>query len=276
MKLAVALFALSAAGCVASSGPPPQQPEPQQPAPSPQPPPPPIAATWDSSGWTMLGSQVVNGGVDRDTITVGEYRGRFDQLTMVVSESDLDLEDFTVVFGNNERWSPKIKHGFHEGQRTRVLDLPGDDRVISKIELQYRNLPGGGRARVEVWGRDTGRHATPPPAAPTWDSAGWTRVGAAMVNGGRDRDVVELSDQGPYTALTFVATGSDVEIFDIVVTFGNKEKFSPPTRLVFKEGSRSRAIDLPGKKRKIKNVALRYGNLPGGGMASVEIWARVK
>jgi hypothetical protein len=44
---------------------------------------------------------------------------------------------------------------FKEGSRTRVVDLPGDDRVIKAINLRYKNLPGGGRAKVEVWGWKT-------------------------------------------------------------------------------------------------------------------------
>lgn len=283
MKQHLLVIALATAACVPAQGPAyqpqrPPPPPPQQAQPQPEPPPPPPApiATWDATGWTKLGTQTVNGGRDRDTINVGAYRGRFDQLTMAVSDSDLDLEDLTVVFGNGERWSANVKHVFREGGRTRVIDLPGDDRVIARIELAYRNLAGGGRATVEVWGRDTGRRPSTPPPVATWDSTGWTRVGAATVNGKRDRDVIQLSDQGPYTALTFVATGSDLELYDVVVTFGNNERFSPPTKLVFKEGSRSRAIDLPGKKRKIRTVELRYGNLPGGGAASLEIWGRAR
>jgi hypothetical protein len=33
-----------------------------------------------------------------------------------------------------------------------VIDLPGGARVIRRVEFRYGNLPGGGRARVELWG----------------------------------------------------------------------------------------------------------------------------
>jgi hypothetical protein len=113
------------------------------------------------------------GKTDRDTIMVGKYQGRFDQLTMVVTDSDLQLDDFVVTFGNGEQFSPKIKVMFKEGSRSRAIDLPGDDRFIRKIELRYSNLPGGGRAHVDIYGRDTGKpRPTPPP--PTTTTTGGT------------------------------------------------------------------------------------------------------
>jgi hypothetical protein len=113
---------------------------------------------FDNKGWTLLGSADVNGRLDRDTIKVGKYAGKFDQVTMVVTDSDLQLDDFVITFGNNETFAPKVKFNFKEGSRTRAIDLPGDDRHIKQIDLQYSNVPGGGPAHVDVYGRDTGKH----------------------------------------------------------------------------------------------------------------------
>ena len=35
-------------------------------------------------------------------------------------------------------------------------------------------------------------------------------------------------------------------------------------------------LPLPGKLRKIKSVDFAYSNLPGGGRAQLEVWARAK
>ena len=37
--------------------------------------------------------------------------------------------------------------------RPRVIDFPGDERVIKFIDFKYRNLPSGGRAKVQVWAK---------------------------------------------------------------------------------------------------------------------------
>ncbi len=262
------------------------------PPPAPVPPPPPPA--FDERGWTLLGQRVVNGRADRDVIPVGKYQGRFDQLTVVVLDSSLELDDLIVEFGNKQRFEPKIRHTFAEASRSRVIDLPGDDRVISKIILRTRNLPRGGRARIQVWGRDTGKPrpgavVVVPPVAPTpptpvppvapapaFDSRGWSPISTSTVDGKRDRDSFKVDGRPTYTSLVFVVADSDLELFDVVVHFGNGEKFSPPTRLVFAQGTRSRVIDLPGKARHIRSIDVCYGNLPGGGRARLEVWGKAK
>jgi hypothetical protein len=101
----------------------------------------------------MLGERTVNGRVDHDRIEVGRHEGKFAKLTLVVLDSDLEMLDFEVKFARGPAWHPEVKHVFREGQRTRVIDLPGDERVIRYIDFKYRNLPGGGRAKVQVWAK---------------------------------------------------------------------------------------------------------------------------
>jgi hypothetical protein len=239
-----------------------------------KPTPPPVA--WDNTGWTLLGSQSVNGRRDKDQIRLGRYAGKFDQLTLVVSDSDLELKDFTITFTNGQKWSPKVAHTFREGARTRAIDLPGKDRVLSRIDLAYANLAGGGKAKVEVYGRDMKRPEPPPITPVVWESKGWTRIGKSTVDGWRDRDTLNVRANVPFSELMFVVAGSDVEVTNITVTFGNNEKLELPAKVVFKEGTRTAPLDLPGKLRKIKTVQFAYANLPGGGRAALEVWARAK
>jgi hypothetical protein len=249
-------------------------------------PPPPAAPSWDSTGWTLLGSTTVQGHTDRDVIQVAK-RARWDKLTLVVTDSDLELLDFNVEFGNGEKWSPKLKHVFREGDRSRAIDLPGDDRHIAKLELVYKNTPGGGRARVEVYGKDVRGGGKPPPVVEqppppppppppvAFDPAGWTLLGSQTVQGKRDKDVFPVGKKkGRFDRVMVVVTDSDLEMLDFVITFENKTKFEPKIRHLFKEGERSRAIDLPNSDRFINKIELKYANLPGGGKARLQIYAR--
>lgn len=107
------------------------------------------------------------------------------------------------------------------------------------------------------------------------DRTGWEKLGERMVDGKADRDVIAVTRaEGRFTRVMLVAEHSALEMFDVDVTFGDGEHFSPGTRLVFGENTRSRVIDLPGGERVIRKVEFRYGNLPGGGRAQIELWAR--
>jgi hypothetical protein len=250
---------------------------PPSPPPRPsEPPPPPPAPAWDSTGWTLLGSQSVEGKRDKDTFAVGRKAGKMDRITLVVKDSDLEMIDFVVVFENGQKFEPKIKHTFREGERTRSIDLPGNDRYIKQINVRYANLPGGGKARLEIYGKDTRNAAAPTPApSPAWNSQGWTLLGSQAVDGKRDRDVYNIGKKaGRFDVLTLVVSDSDLEMDDFVITFENGEKWEPKLKHSFKEGSKTRQIDLPKSDRYIKNIEVRYKNTPGGGKARLEIYGR--
>jgi hypothetical protein len=102
----------------------------------------------------------------------------------------------------------------------------------------------------------------------------WVRLGERWVDGVRDRDVITVSArEGHYRRIMIVVENSALEMFDVTVTFGDGERFSPVTRHIFSANTRSHTIDLPGHERVIRTVEFRYGNLPGGGRARAELWA---
>ncbi len=226
----------------------------------------------DSRGeWKKLGERTVQGRVDRDVIQVGADDGVFTAIQVKVENSSLQMFDIKVVFGNGESFSPNTRLVFGREATTRVIDLPGEKRVIRRVEFRYGNLPGGGNARVELWGKA----GAPPPPPPPPSTAGWKKLGERPVNGRLDRDVIQVgADDGAFTSIQIKVENSALEMFDVKVVFGNGESFSPNTRLVFGRDSVSRVIDLPGAARVIRRVEFRYGNLPGGGNARVELWGK--
>ena len=100
----------------------------------------------------------------------------------------------------------------------------------------------------------------------------WDKLGERWVDGQVDHDVVPVMRRERYSKLKLVVEHSAVEIWDVVIVFGNGEVFQPGTRLVFGQGTTSREIDLPGNNRHIERIEFKYGNLPGGGRAQVEVW----
>lgn len=104
-----------------------------------------------NSQWDKLGERWVNGRIDRDVIPV-HRRERYSKIKIVVEHSSMELHDVVIHFGNGEVYSPGARLIFGEGSVSREIDLPGGLRHIERIELVSGNLPGGGRAQVEVWG----------------------------------------------------------------------------------------------------------------------------
>ena len=104
---------------------------------------------------------------------------------------------------------------------------------------------------------------------------GFVYLGERFVNGGMDHDVIQVGRRdGRFHEIMIVVERAPIELFDLVVTFGNGERWEAHTRLVFGAGSTSRNIDLPGGARIIQRVDFRYGNLVAGTQAKVELWGR--
>jgi hypothetical protein len=115
----------------------------------------------------------------------------------------------------------------------------------------------------------------PAPSEARMVRAGYDFLGERTVDGAIDRDSINVGRRdGRFRAIMLVVERAPVEIYDVVVTFGNGEHFEPRTRLAFGPDTRSRTIDLPGGSRVIQRVDFRYGNVLAGTRAKVELWGR--
>jgi hypothetical protein len=74
-----------------------------------------------------------------------------------------------------------------------------------------------------------------------------------------DRDKMDVRRyEGSFRSLYFLVENNDIEIFNLVIVFGNGERQNIDTRLIFNEGSRSRVIDLNGGERRIESIQFTY------------------
>jgi hypothetical protein len=125
----------------------------------------------------------------------------------------------------------------------------------------------------------------PPPAGPTGpprpavgghpDMTGWVLMGDAWVTGPFERQVIPVGKhEGRFARVMLVVTDSTLEVGDVIIQFGNGQRMSPGLRHSFADGSRSRAIDLPGHVRFIRGLELVRGGVPAGTRAHVELWGQ--
>lgn len=104
--------------------------------------------------WEKLGERTVNYAVDRDEITVGARDGFFDALKLKVRKGAINMRKMVVHFGNGEQKEIELRDNIGAGGESRVIDLPGNNRVITKVVFWYdtKNFSRR-RAEVELWGR---------------------------------------------------------------------------------------------------------------------------
>jgi hypothetical protein len=113
-----------------------------------------VGAAEAAQGWETLGRQQVDFKNDHDRINVGRKEGKFKQLQIRVQGAPVEIEKMVVTFDNDETFSPEIRHRFDEKSKSRSIDLPGNRRVIKRIDFNYRSVDRRqGKATVEVLAR---------------------------------------------------------------------------------------------------------------------------
>ncbi|MGH7672606.1 MAG: hypothetical protein ACREMC_06880 [Gemmatimonadales bacterium] len=235
--------------------------------------------------WELLGSRRVSFAAERDVIEVGVREGLFSAIKIEVAGGHLEMYNIRLTFGNGDVWSPNTRVTFREGSWSRTIDLPGPARVIRRIEFWYRSRLRRGQATVRVFGRAAPATVTAAPAAPLNPNpspgpipaaAGWDHLGMRPVDFRVDHDAIVAAGQGAFRSIRIDVEGGDLEMFNVKVTFGNGETYSPATRLYFRAGSRSRIIDLPGDARVIRRVDFFYRSVLFGsqGRATVHVYGR--
>jgi len=225
--------------------------------------------------WERLGTRKVDFGAEKDIISCA-HEGRFTALKLDVTDGNLEMYNVKVTFGDGSSFSPETRIEFKQGSESRTLDLPGEARVIRKVEFWYRSELKRGRATIHLFGKHAGESTPPPQKDPKDRFSGWTHLGSRTVDFGIDKDVLNTTGDGPFTSFRLEVEDGDLVLYDIVVTFGNGERFSPPTRLEFDENSRTRDVDLPGKGRKITKIEFYYKSKRGGapGKGTVHVYGK--
>ncbi len=104
----------------------------------------------------------------------------------------------------------------------------------------------------------------------------WVHLGARQVNLQTDHDVLRATGDPRVKRIRLVVEGSDLEMFDVRITFGDGATFTPPTHFSFKANSKSHVIVLPGAARIVRWIDFYYRSVParGHGKATVHLYGR--
>lgn len=103
-----------------------------------------------SYNWVRLGSKHVDGRRDSDTIDVD--RGKFRALMFRVTDSPARIRSVVVHFENGSTFKANIQETFAKGERSSIIDLPGDRRDVDRVTFHYSDLRRGDDAEVTLFG----------------------------------------------------------------------------------------------------------------------------
>jgi hypothetical protein len=90
------------------------------------------------------------------------------------------------------------------------------------------------------------------------DEDRWEQLGRTYVDGRRDHDRVVVNNRANYRALVLEVRGGPIEFNRVVVHFDNGADHELEIRDRIPAGSRTRVIDLPGDRRRIRSVEFWY------------------
>jgi hypothetical protein len=108
----------------------------------------------NDADWRFLGDKNVGFGIDRDIIHFGNWGDDVRQIKLRVTDGPMKMYDMKIHFDNGTIQDVGLRYMFAQGSESRVIDLDGGLRHLSKIEFTYETRGyKKGKARVAVWGR---------------------------------------------------------------------------------------------------------------------------
>ncbi|MBK8877480.1 MAG: hypothetical protein IPN74_02690 [Haliscomenobacter sp.] len=82
------------------------------------------------------------------------YEGRFTALKFRVEKGGINMHKVAIHYGNGDVQEIETRNDIPAGGESRLINLPGNRRVIRKVVFWYdtKNYAGQ-KATVELWGR---------------------------------------------------------------------------------------------------------------------------
>ncbi|MEP7273764.1 MAG: hypothetical protein ABI882_19855 [Acidobacteriota bacterium] len=212
--------------------------------------------------WEYLGQSQVDGIRDHDNISVNTNAG-FQSIQLRVQGGTIEFQKVVVHFENGADTEVEVRDRIRAGGMTRALDLPGDRRRISSVEIWYRK--GNWRSRkpgLKLYGFHSNANAQRDNQGGNQSNdqrrGPWEYLGESRLDGIRDHDAIRVNARGGFRTIQLQVQGGAIEFQKVVVHFENGADTEVEVRDRISAGGKTRAIDLPGDQRRISNVEIWY------------------
>lgn len=102
--------------------------------------------------WILLGERHIDGRVDSDKIDIGRDNGTFRGIQFRVTGGTVNFERISVKYLNGQHEDIDVRSEIRPRGKTRVIDLPGERRVIESVSMWYTKGNWRTRPTVRVYG----------------------------------------------------------------------------------------------------------------------------
>jgi hypothetical protein len=99
-----------------------------------------------------LGNAHVDGANDHDSIKVGRTDGTFRAIQLRVNGGAVNFDRVIIRYGNGTMEEIQVRNRIPDGGRTRIIDLPGDQRIIQSVDIWYSKDRWTRRPAVGLYG----------------------------------------------------------------------------------------------------------------------------
>ena len=111
-----------------------------------------VAQAQRGGRYVLLGVRHIDGRVDNDKIDIGKDNGRFRAIQFRVEGGTVMFERIHVRYLNGESEDIGVRSEIQNGGKTRLIDLPGERRVIESVSMWYAKRNWRTRPTVRVYG----------------------------------------------------------------------------------------------------------------------------
>ncbi|MFY9554868.1 MAG: hypothetical protein WAV20_00490 [Blastocatellia bacterium] len=100
----------------------------------------------------------------------------------------------------------------------------------------------------------------------------WESLGMSYVDGRSDHDRITVNNRGTFRAVQLGIKGGEIEFQRVLVRFENGEESELQVRDRIPDRGKTRRIDLPGERRRIRSVEFWYSKPNWRSRPRVQVW----
>lgn len=109
---------------------------------------------FQSENWEKLGETKVNQSEANDEFSFPSNGPILTAIKIKSKKGGINLQRCVIHFANGEKKSIELRNDIHPGGESRVINLPGNQSVITRFLFWY-GIPQSGdqKAELEIWGK---------------------------------------------------------------------------------------------------------------------------